>query len=605
MKKICWFLLLLLTNSAYSQEQKVIRCGTTQAVEQMKLNHPEYVQEKALVDKQVQQWITENQVSANGGNRAIITIPVVVHVLYRTASENISDAQVLSQIDVLNEDYARLNADAANTPAAFTGIAANSEIQFCLAKRDPSGVASNGIVRVPTTVNTFQANDAMKSSATGGSNPWPRNSYLNIWVCNLGSGLLGYAYPPGSPANIDGVVIGFRYFGRVGTLQSPYNKGRTATHEVGHWLNLDHIWGDDNGACNSSDQVADTPNQGDANYGCPSFPRVSCSNGPNGDMFMNYMDYTDDGCMNIFTAGQKARMLAVLNGTRASIKTSQGCVQGSGGGGTGGCDTLNNFLASDNFVVIRNTQGGYVSGHNSFNDKAKAERFPTALASNQVLKGAVLYFGVAKFSNATKKITLKVWNNAGTGGTPGAVLSQKDVLINSLSTTQANYIELNSPIAITTPYFIGFEMTYANGDTVALFNTADRPNGPNSAFEQFNDNSWFAYSAQGSWGIEVALGIEAVVCNSLDIENPPVLGDFSIFPNPTSNEFTLNLELFQKPAPADVKIWNMQGQLMKSERFNSAQTHQHQIHVGDLSAGIYMVEVQAGQYRQIKRIILQ
>jgi hypothetical protein len=266
---------------------------------------------------------------------------------------------------------------------------------------------------------------------------------------------------------------------------------------------------------------------------------------------------------------------------------------------------LNNFLASDNFVVIRNTQGGYVSGHNSFNDKAKAERFPTALASNQVLKGAVLYFGVAKFSNATKKITLKVWNNAGTGGTPGAVLSQKDVLINSLSTTQANYIELNSPIAITTPYFIGFEMTYANGDTVALFNTADRPNGPNSAFEQFNDNSWFAYSAQGSWGIEVALGIEAVVCNSLDIENPPVLGDFSIFPNPTSNEFTLNLELFQKPAPADVKIWNMQGQLMKSERFNSAQTHQHQIHVGDLSAGIYMVEVQAGQYRQIKRIILQ
>jgi len=604
MKKACWFLFILLTNLAFAQEQKTIRCGTTQAIEQLKSHCPAYIQDKALIDKQVQQWVDDNPISAQSGERAIITIPVVVHVIYRLANENISDAQVLSQIDVLNEDYARLNTDAANTPNAFSSIAANCEIQFCLAKRDPNGVASNGIVRVQTTVNTFQGNDNMKSASTGGSNPWPRNSYLNIWVCSLEGGLLGFAYQPGTAANVDGVVIGFRYFGRTGTLQAPYNKGRTATHEIGHWLNLDHIWGDDGGTCTGSDAVTDTPNQADANYGCPSFPKVSCLNGPNGDMFMNYMDYTDDGCMNVFTNGQKARMLAVLNGIRASIKTSQGCVQGSGGG-TGTCDTLNNFLATDNFVVVRSIQGGFISGHNSFLDKAKAERFPQALAANQVLKGAVMYFGVAKFSSSAKKITLKVWNNTGTGGTPGTVLSQKDVLINSLSTTQGNYIELNSPISISTPYFIGFEMTYANGDTVALFNTTDRANGPNSAYEQFNNNIWLAYDIQGSWNIQVALGIEAVVCNVLDIENTTILGDFSLFPNPTSGELNIQLELFQKPAPVELKIWNMQGQLMKSNRFNAAQIHQHQINISDLSAGIYMVELQAGEYRQIKRIIVQ
>merc|ERR1711974_33936 len=149
--------------------------------------------------------------------------------------------------------------------------------------------------------------DDVKDSSKGGSDGWNRDSYLNIWVCNLSSGILGYAYPPGISANLDGVVIGYKYFGDQGTVSFPFNKGRTTTHEVGHWLGLSHVWGS-GGGC-TSDNINDTPLQDGPNYGCPNFPELSsCSgqdNGPNGDMFMNYMDYVDDRCMMMFSAGQK------------------------------------------------------------------------------------------------------------------------------------------------------------------------------------------------------------------------------------------------------------------------------------------------------------
>ena len=143
-----------------------------------------------------------------------------------------------------------------------------------------------------------------------------------MWVCNLSGGILGYAQFPGGPSDTDGVVMTYTAFGDIGTATAPFNRGRTATHEVGHWLNLRHIWGDDFGACTGSDQVDDTPNQADANYGTPAFPHITCGNRPNGDMFMNYMDYVDDIAMFMFTADQVARMRAALDGPRASIKTS-------------------------------------------------------------------------------------------------------------------------------------------------------------------------------------------------------------------------------------------------------------------------------------------
>jgi PKD repeat protein len=280
----------------------------------------------AEIEQQVQSWIAKNG-NRRGGN--VITIPIVFHVVHNGQAigtgPNISDAQVLSQIDVLNEDFRRLNADSINTPAPFQAVASDCEIEFCLATLDPSGQPTSGIHRYNGGQSAWDI-----SSADGTLKPatiWDRDDYLNIWTVNLGGGLLGYAQFPGGSANTDGVVIGYQYCGRYpdNPNVNDYNLGRTATHEVGHWLNLYHIWGDDGTACTGSDLVGDTPNQADEHFGCPTFPAVSCSNGPNGDMFMNYMDYTDDDCMNIFTTGQKNRMRAALNTTRLSIQSSPAC----------------------------------------------------------------------------------------------------------------------------------------------------------------------------------------------------------------------------------------------------------------------------------------
>ncbi|TVR79673.1 MAG: T9SS C-terminal target domain-containing protein [Chitinophagaceae bacterium] len=251
----------------------------------------------------------------------ILTIPVVVHVVYNTAVQNISDEQILSQIEVLNEDFRRLNADAANTPAEFQGVAADAGIEFCLATTDPDGNETTGITRTQTSINQFFFNNNVKYTSQGGKNGWDPTRYLNIWVCNLGGGLLGYAeMPTANPGPTDGVVIGYTYFGRTGTLSNTFNKGRTTTHEVGHWLGLLHNWGD--GGCGVDDNIADTPLQGQPYYGCPAYPQSSCGSS---DMFMNYMDYVDDACMNTFTEGQRTRMRAVLNTLRSSILSSDGC----------------------------------------------------------------------------------------------------------------------------------------------------------------------------------------------------------------------------------------------------------------------------------------
>ncbi len=253
---------------------------------------------------------------------SVITIPVVVHVVYNTAEQNISEEQIASQITVLNKDFRRLNADASNTPALFKDVAADTEIEFKLAQRTPDGEPTNGITRTQTTLPDFTVNDAMKYGATGGKSAWNTSQYLNIWVVkfNKEEEVLGYGQFPntGAPSS-DGVVIDYRYFGTTGVAEAPFNQGRTTTHEVGHWLNLFHIWGDE--AC-GDDYVADTPPQEAENTGCPTFPKASCTN--EGDMFMNYMDYTNDECMNLFTNGQKNVMEQALTRYRPGILTSPG-----------------------------------------------------------------------------------------------------------------------------------------------------------------------------------------------------------------------------------------------------------------------------------------
>lgn len=327
MNKLSILLALLISNVIINAQERDHRCGSTNYLHYQTEKDSLILENRIEIERQTQEFIKNYK---GGTEKTIITIPVVVHVLYNTSLQNISDAQVYSQIDVLNEDYHRLNADTVNTPVIFQSIAADCEIQFCLAKQDPSGNYTTGITRTQTTKTSFDINtDDAKFTSLGGINIWDKNKYLNIWVVpaikdGSQTGILGYAQFPGGPTNTDGVVIQYRNFGRIGSLTPYYNKGRTVTHEVGHWLNLLHIWGDDGYSCTGSDYVDDTPNQADENYDCPNYPSASCSN--TSDMYSNYMDYTDDACMNIFTNGQKLRMLAVMNGVRAPLKTSVGCL---------------------------------------------------------------------------------------------------------------------------------------------------------------------------------------------------------------------------------------------------------------------------------------
>jgi len=240
---------------------------------------------------------------------------VVVHLVYRTKTENISDAQVKSQIDVLNRDRSKV-------PKPFRDLVADARIQFALAATDPDGQQTSGITRTATTERSFGTDDGVKTAANGGTEPWDTDRILNVWVCRLADALLGYAQFPGGPAETDGVVITHSAFGTRGTAAAPFDKGRTTTHEIGHYLNLSHIWGESRFAtCQDNDFVADTPNQFGPNYHRPTYPSISCGNQPYGDLFMNYMDYVDDTAMVMFTQDQVARMQAALTGPRKLLGT--------------------------------------------------------------------------------------------------------------------------------------------------------------------------------------------------------------------------------------------------------------------------------------------
>ena len=240
-----------------------------------------------------------------------VEIPVVVNVLYRTTSENVSDARIAEQIAVLNADFAGTNTDASKIPTEFSTIkAGDTKVRFHLIKT----------VRKATTKTSWSTNDAMKKSSTGGIDATSPASYFNLWIVGSMGGVLGYAtFPESAGTAVDGVVIAAPYFGKTGAT-SPFNLGRTATHEVGHYLNLRHIWGD---ATCGSDLVSDTPTQTSENYGKPTYPLYNtCGGVKRSVMFMNYMDYVDDAAMFMFSTGQKARIQATVasSGPRAGLR---------------------------------------------------------------------------------------------------------------------------------------------------------------------------------------------------------------------------------------------------------------------------------------------
>ncbi|MFM9824650.1 zinc metalloprotease [Flavobacterium sp.] len=325
MKKILLFPVLTLImfscqNDLSETESKSIETITKRNCASQDVLNEQMIADPTLAIRmnEIEAFTQKNQFSISSSRLVAgkIVIPLVVNVLYRTTAENISDAQIQTQIDVLNKDFTAQNTDISSVPSIFTGVTAGSsvngiDITFELVK----------INRKSTTKTSWGTRDAMKKTKQGGLDPTSPTSNLNLWICTIGGGILGYAQFPGGSSSTDGVVCDSKYFGVTSntSVAYPYNLGRTATHEVGHWMNLRHIWGDT--TC-GSDLVSDTPTHNASNFGVPVYPHLSTCTGTPIEMTMNYMDYTDDRGMYMFTLGQKTRMAAlfVSGGIRSGFR---------------------------------------------------------------------------------------------------------------------------------------------------------------------------------------------------------------------------------------------------------------------------------------------
>ncbi|HSZ25715.1 MAG TPA: M43 family zinc metalloprotease [Cytophagaceae bacterium] len=339
---LLFFLFILTDNLCHAQR----KCGYVDYMNYLYKRNPDLKRQhdafNALLNQKLNQpsQFKINQAFAATQGETIYEIPVVVHVIHNVANNaitgnNISDAQILSQIPVLNQDYRRLNADTVNTYSAFKSVAADVKIQFCLATLDPNGNPTTGIVRVYNPQASF---DITQDATIKGLSYWPNSQYLNIWVCSLANGYLGYGQFPDSSSltglspymgsdYTDGIVVDYQVFGTTGASTYPYNLGRTATHEIGHWLGLIHVWGD---AYCGDDYVSDTPPQETYTSGATcSMDSSDCLGPKTLNMNQNYMDYSADACMNIFTQGQTARMRTVMQVSpkRIAVLNAFSCCQ--------------------------------------------------------------------------------------------------------------------------------------------------------------------------------------------------------------------------------------------------------------------------------------
>ena len=592
----------LFSASGFLNSQHHTRCGTSEYLNTLKLQQPELFSKMQIIEHHLQ-----NGAEAPLKNRSesIIKIPVVVHVIYNLAEQNISDARVMSQIDVLNEDYRKLNANASQIPSAFSSLAADCEIEFCLASRDPQGNYTTGITHTQTNATAFGLSDAVKRSVTGGVDAWPTDKYLNIWVCNLSNNLLGFATLPGTvlPA-LDGVVICYKYFGRNTPEGGNYNKGRTATHEVGHWLNLVHIWGDDDNAadpCSGTDQVNDTPNQEGPNFQCPSYPAPSCTN--TSDMFMNYMDYTYDQCMNMFTTGQKTRMRNTINQFRSGLLTSAGCLALPT---AADCDTLNNITGGDGLVYyglqeIIPSGSGYLTGNNSLNHIAFADSFNCT--ETKVVNGIRFDFAKAIVANPGTLITAVVWDQNPNGNGPGSPLAQTTFLLSDASENVANFsftdVYFPQPPSVNGPYYAGFLLSTGTGDTLSVYSNQFDPTNSNTGWYMKGDGLWKAFSDPELYGEGLSLAIKPVQCIPLSAQTLESTVELKVIPNPSNGDF-VRLE-HALNGKVEWSIFAIDGKVCLAGA--AAKDESLQLHTGELAPGLYFVCVFNGKERLFAPLI--
>lgn len=690
---------------------------------------------------------TAQHTSINGKVATVpATIPVIVHIIHNGTAvgsgANISAAQVASQITVLNNDFAGTNADAANIPSIFQGVkAGDTQIQFCLATIDKNGntMAEPGIERMtyqaagassdPNTwsFSAFQGNFDSEIKPT---TIWDPTKYMNIWVTRANSSqLLGYASFPAASGltglsgvedqTTSGVVINYQGFGTMGTAAAPYNKGRTATHEIGHWLGLRHISGDNANCTATNDYCNDTPTQkggysggqGGLNYGCPPFPYLASGEctGANSattatsEMFMNYMDYCDDACLYMFSANQKTRMqTAMTNGTYRKLLgthglcgaatpaapvaaftiSATGCVgsgvsvtnsttgspaptyawsanpsagvtfssstasaptitfantgtytisvtatnsQGSSSANQSivvnnctlsACDTLANLADTSTLVMysVSSPGSGYVTGNNSYGDKAKAEYYTQAGITGSNVTGMIVYFykngNNGTGGNASGTLSFEIFNGNNSTGPAGAAVKTQAVTLGTITTngipqgTVLGYVhQYTTPYTLTANEFIAsIKLPTTAGDTAVVYSGMFDVPATNTAWEMYG-TTW--YNLATNWQSNTAsLAIFPTVCPaSIGLAASELNNKVSIYPNPSSG--IINIAYVIENSDVTIEVTNMLGQVVYSETEKNNSVAAKTIDLSAHSKGVYMVTVKAGKEKMVRKVVIE
>lgn len=587
--------------------------------------------------------------------RPIITIPVVVHILHKGepigTGTNISVAQIQSQIDVLNQDFRRLNSNILSSPAPFRGTSDDPLVQFCLAQQKPDGSPSNGIVRylepsqqdyaswiLPNGENLpsdAQCFNVLTLNYIKASTIWDRNKYLNFWVsdklkqpppsaglgagnnlgCNFESGFLGLAQFPGEigqPSPIlpdysltDGVWVTSTAFGNTGSVIPPYNLGRTAVHEVGHWLNLRHIWGNDeqpDPQCNVDDLVFDTPKQSESSTDCNIFPFTdSCSEFFPGIMFMNHMDYSVDNCRSIFTYGQTIRMDAALFNQRASLLTSPGCLPGSykvvisqvyGGGGNAGATYNNDYIELFNKGTLAKNLNGWSVQYTSATGPTSGNVWFTTPLPNFTLQPGQYFLIKCAGSGTNNLPTEDIVSTISLSSTTGKVILVSDSIPEtSVNPTGAQIIDKVG--YGTTPN--GYEGTGPTGTLLTNTTAAFRKlNGCTDTDSNPNDFNVGTPTPRNS-------SSPINDCSSSLSVSQNTIATVSVYPNPThSKVFFDNSNANFK----EVAIYNYLGQEVSKTGFTSISTNQ-EVDMSGLSAGVYILKFSNTETSQSIKVVKQ
>jgi len=657
--------LLLVVALSYPLIAQHNRCATMEYHYKQIQDDPEYAQRLSNIEKEITRAVNNYGFK---NSSPTVTIPVVFHILYNVnnSSQNISTARIYEQINVLNDDFSASNSDISNVPAAFQSLIGDVGIQFCLAQQDPNGNSTDGIIRKSTSVTSFSTNNAIKFDAQGGSDAWPRDEYLNIWVGNLSGNLLGYAQFPGGSASTDGVVLLNASVGgpnETGTV-SNYDIGRTATHEVGHWLNLYHIWGDS--FC-GNDQVSDTPTQQTSNGGCPSFPKITCSNGPNGDMYMNYMDYVYDACMIMFSSGQATRMNASLSITRPSLLTSQGCeapsvipVANFEVSDTSLCKfdavTFNDLSTNSPTSWQWNFQGGNPSSSNLQNPTVTYNSTGTYNVSLTVTNAAgvdievkssfVTVSGLPQFSVQTtngqsqfcagSSIVIEAtppnanhsyqWRRYGieiNGATAPTFSATKTGNYKVLVTKPNGCSKLSSRFIVTKLPYPTLTLTASGptdicaGDSVTL--TATQSPNYSYSWKKYGNvisgaslNS-FVVTNSGKYKVVVADNNGCmrasqkvtvnVVCREGNLSELP--GRLNVFPNPVTNGI-LNISIGDDiQGDVNIKFYGVDGKLYSNKNITNTSSSLLSIDVSEIPIGIYLIKISSNDILYSKTFLVQ